>query len=93
MQPDMRQSFSDHSDLPEGKTSNTPAIPGTVMSQGETQNQVNIETQATYRAGVSKLLHMMQWTRSEIMNTVREVSQFEGRALQLHVRAMYRVMK
>jgi hypothetical protein len=32
-QPVMIQSFQDEFELPEGKSSNTPAIPGTVMSE------------------------------------------------------------
>ena len=92
-QPVMIQSFKDEFELPEGNASNTPAIPGYVMSEDEIKNQVNDETQSTYRSGVGKLLHMMRWTRPEIMNAVRELSRFAGRALQSHVVAMYRVMK
>jgi hypothetical protein len=72
-QPVMIQSFKDEFDLPEGKASNTPAIPGTVMSEGELQNQVNAKTQSLYRSGIGKLLHMMRWTRPKIMNSVREL--------------------
>jgi hypothetical protein len=89
----MIQSFKDKFELPEGKSSNTPAIPGTVMSEGEVKNQVNDKIQSTYRSGVGKLLHMMRWTRPEIMDLVRELSRFAGRALQSHVIAMYPVMK
>jgi hypothetical protein len=93
-QPVMIQSFQDEFELPEGKPSNTPAIPGTLMSRGEERNQVNNdEIQSTYRSGVGKLLHMMRWTRPEIMNLVRELSRFAGRALLSHVMAMYQVMK
>jgi hypothetical protein len=72
---------------------NTPAIPGTVMSKGEVINQVDDKIQSTYRSGVRKLLHMMRWTRPELMNLVRELSRFAGRALLSHVMAMYQVMK
>jgi hypothetical protein len=89
----MIQSFQDEFELSEGKLSNTPAIPGTVMSEGEERNQVNDEIQSTYRSGVGKLLHMMRWTRPEIMNSVRELSRVAGRALLSHVMAMYQVMK
>ena len=92
-QPVMIQSFTDEFELPEGKASNTPAIPGTVMSEGEVQNQVNDELQSKYRSGVGKLLHMMRWTRPDILNSVRELSRFSGRALESHLNAMYRVMK
>jgi hypothetical protein len=36
---------------------------------------------------------MMRWTRPEIMNSVRELSRFAGRALLSHLMAMYQVMK
>jgi hypothetical protein len=48
-QPVMIQSFKDEFELPEGKASNTPAIPGTVMSEGEIKNQVNVKAQSLYR--------------------------------------------
>ena len=78
-QPVMIQSFQDEFELPEGKSSNTPAIPGTVMSEGEVINQVDDKMQSTYRSGIGKLLHMMRWTRPEIMNSVRELSRFVGK--------------
>jgi hypothetical protein len=76
----MVQSFEDKFDSPEGKASNTHSSNpcGTLMSEREVNNQVGIETQATYRSGVGKLLHMMQWTRQEIMNAVRELPPFAG---------------
>jgi hypothetical protein len=91
--PVMIQSFQDEFELPEGKSSNTSAIPVTVMSEGEVRHQVDDKIQSTYRSGVGKLLHMMRWTRPEIMDSVRELSRFAGRALLSHVMAMYRVMK
>jgi hypothetical protein len=84
-QPVMIQSFKGGLELPEGKSSNTPAIPGSVVSEGKIKNQVDDKTWSTYPSGVRKLLHMMRWTRPEIMNAVRELSRFTGRALQLHV--------
>jgi hypothetical protein len=92
-QPVMIQSFNDEFDLPEGKSSNTPAIPGTVMSEGKVINQVEGQVQSTYRTGVGKLLHMMRWSRPETMNSVRELSRFADRALVSHMMAMYQVMK
>jgi hypothetical protein len=63
------------------------------MSEGEVKNQVSIKTQALHRSGASKLLHMMQWTRPEIMNRVRKLYPFARKALQLHIMAMYQVTK
>jgi hypothetical protein len=91
-QPVMIQSFVDEFELPSGVTHNTPAIPGTVLAAGEVEDQINAKQQSVYRSGVGKLLHMMRWTRPEIMNAVRELSRFGGRARQSHLAAMYRVM-
>lgn len=95
LQPVVIQSFQDGFDLPEGKASNTPAIPGIVMSEGEVKNQVNIKTQAAYQSGVSKLLHVMQWRRPGITNMVRELSRFAGRGFPpiAWYNPVYRVMK
>jgi hypothetical protein len=91
--PVVIQTFQDKFKLPEGKSLNTPVIPGNVMSKGELKNQVgNLST--IYQSEVRKLLYMMRWTRPEmIMNPVRELSRFTRRALQSHVMAMYWVMK
>jgi hypothetical protein len=48
--------------------------------------------QQAYRKGVGKLLHVTRWTRSDIMNYVRELSRFAGGALMAHMKAMYRCM-
>jgi hypothetical protein len=48
-QPVVIQTFQDKFELPEGRALNTPAIPGTVMSEGKIKDQVNDndETQST----------------------------------------------
>ena len=76
-QPVLIQSFDDEFDLPTGATPNTPAIPATVLRAGKVENQVDAERQSVFRSRVGKLLHMMRWTRPEIMNDVRELSGFE----------------
>jgi hypothetical protein len=62
-----------------------------VLSKG---NKIESEAvplaQQAYRKGVGKLLHVTRWTRSDIMNLVRELSRFAGGALMAHMKAMYR---
>ena len=36
--------------------------------------------QTKYRSGVGKLLHMMKWSRPEIMNSICELSRFMSAA-------------
>src|SRR5687767_2152082 len=49
--------------------------------------------QKKYRSGVGKLLHMMRWTRPDIMSTVRETSKFMTKGHKGHMMAMLRVMR
>jgi Reverse transcriptase (RNA-dependent DNA polymerase) len=71
-QPVLMQSYIDEFELPEGETPRTLAMPGSVLQKGNEEDHVSNEQQSTYRSGVEKLLHMMKWTRLEILNAVRE---------------------
>ena len=88
----MLQSFQDEFDLSEIGAPRTPAAPGTMLSKTNSKGEISPEAQKIYRMGVGKLLHMMRWTRPEIMNAVREHSRYMSGALLLHLKAMYRVM-
>jgi hypothetical protein len=92
-QPVLMQSYIDEFNLPDGDVPKTPATPGEVLQRGETRDCVDSEKQSKYRSGVGKLLHMMKWTRPEILNSVRELSRFMSGATLAHMKAMYRVMK
>jgi len=91
-QPVLLQSFEDEFDLPDDMFPNTPATPGEVLHKPQPGDAVMPAMQKTYRKGVGKLLHMMRWSRPEILNSVRELSRFMMEASQAHVKAMYRAM-
>jgi hypothetical protein len=44
----------------------------------------------TYRSGVGKMLHMMKWSRHDIMNRVRELSRFMSAPTDAHLVRMQR---
>ena len=74
-QPVMLQSFWDESGITtDGHNPTTPAIPGTILIKGKDHNKLSPTSQAHYRSRVGKLLHMMQWTCPNILNSVREAS-------------------
>jgi hypothetical protein len=93
-QPVMIQSFQDEFDLPtDGPAPYTPAETGQVLSKGEKTKEMPIERQKKYRSGTGKLLHMMRWTRPEILNAVRECSKLMSGAMEVHMAAMKRIMR
>jgi hypothetical protein len=93
-QPVMIQSFVDEFDLPtDGPIPNTPAETGQVLSKGEQGMQMPIERQKKYRSGTGKLLHMMRWSRPDVLNAVRECSKFMSGAWENHMAAMQRIMR
>ena len=53
----------------------------------------DLEKQKIYKSGVGKLLHMMKWSRPEILNAVRDLSRHMQSAVPAHLDAMHRVMK
>lgn len=45
-----------------------------------------------HRSEVGKLLHLMKWTRPDVLNAVRELSRYMTEATKTHRNAMYRFM-
>jgi hypothetical protein len=89
-QPVMIQSFSDEFDLPNEKAC-IPAKQGEVMSKDD-GIPLSTNKAKTYRSGVGKMLHMMKWSRHDIMNRVRELSRFMSAPTDAHLLRMYKVM-
>ena len=71
----------------------TPANPGQVLSPSEDGDVLNPKIQTMYCSGVGKLIHLMQWSRLEIYNAVRELTMHLGKCNKFHVNAMKRTMQ
>jgi hypothetical protein len=92
-QPVQLQSFQDEFNLPKVKDKpNIPAEAGQVLPKPEEGVVLPVEEQKTYRSGVGKLLHVMRWSRPDVLNAVRELSRFMMVAAPQQMKAMYRVM-
>jgi hypothetical protein len=90
----MLQSFRDEFDLDvHGKDPRTPAEPGSVLKPPMEKTTLDKGKQKSYRSGTGKLLHMIRWTRPEILNSVRELYRAMSGASMSHLQAMKRVMK
>ena len=90
-QPVMIQSFKDEFDLP-GEVHPNPAKAGEVLVPGKSDENISKKMQKLYRKGVGKLLHMMRYSRPDILNRVRELSQFVVAATTYHFVCMLHVM-
>ena len=68
-------------------------MPGDVLRKGKSTEMLSLKEMTKYGSGVGKLLHLMKWSRPDIMNCVRELSCFIMEAIGAHIQAMNRVMK
>lgn len=92
-QPVMLQSFQDEFELKGSRQPTTPAVAGQVLNKTDKDKTLTKKEQKEYRSGVGKLLHMMRWTRPDVLNAVRELSRFMMEATTDHLEAMKRVMR
>ena len=92
MQPVLMQSFADEFNLPEGSAPTMPAEPGSVLMKARDDEAIDGAVQSMYGSGVGKLIHMMKWSRPDVLNAVRDLTRHLSKATLCHVKAMKRVM-
>ena len=91
-QPVLMQSFFDEFALLEGSAVAMPAEPGLVLMKARVDEAVDAKTQTMFRSGVGKLIHMMKWSRPDVLNAVQDLTRQMSAATMCHVKAMKRVM-
>ena len=93
-QPVMVQSFQDEFELnAHGKYPMTPSEPGKLLSKGENKVTVSKEEQKTYISGVGKMLHMIHWSRPDILNPICERLMMMSFTMEAHIISMKRIIK
>jgi hypothetical protein len=96
-QPVKIQKFVDEYgiDIISNRVPSTPAEPGSVLKKegiDDDDDLLSPEDQARYRSATAVLLHMMRWSRAEVMNAVRDCSRYMQSARKSHNKALNRVM-
>ena len=86
------QSLEDEFELP-SRDPITPAASGTTLTGKGEPVSVDEATHRDYRKGVGKLIHLGKYTKSEILNAVRELSRFGSNPNPAHYKAMLRCMR
>ena len=71
----------------------TPAEGGLILTPCTKGCELDNKNQKTYRSGVGKLLHMMRWSRPELLNPVRKLSKGMKEASMRHLDTMKRTMR
>ena len=74
------------------KDYNTPMEANKTLEKAEPEQFQGSKVQTYFRKGVGKLLHLMRWSRPEVMNPVQELSRQMTNPGN-HFKAMHRVMK
>eukprot|EP00957_Ditylum_brightwellii_P130450 9951251-Ditylum_brightwellii.AAC.1 len=90
-QPVLLQSFEYEFELPERKTK-TPDEAGSILIKTDPENKVTGKRHTYFRSGISKLLHMIRWSRPEIQNALRELTMQGGAPVEAHNKAIHRAM-
>ena len=69
-QPVLIQSMNDEFDLPPGDKPATPGEPGKVLQKySDPEFDLEKKDQKVHLSGVGKLLHVMQWSHPDILNS------------------------
>jgi len=89
-QPVLIQSLKDEFNI-ENTAASTPAEPGQILLKSAS-GLLETRAQRKYRSVLGKLLHLMRWSRPDILNAVRELSKFMMEASPSHYKAMIRCM-
>ena len=80
-QPVILQSFCDELGVEQKEYDwKTPAIPNSCLQVTTDDPPPDPIRQKWYRSAVGKLLHVMRWSRPDVLNATREVSRFLSNA-------------
>ena len=88
-QPVLIQSFKDEFQLPD-QSPTTPAVPSSQQRTGETP--LEPDQVQKYRSAVGKLIHLMKWSRPDILNATRDLSRFMMKPSYANLKAVNRLM-
>jgi hypothetical protein len=78
-------------DIISNQVPSTPVEPGSVLRKEGIDDDdylLSPEDQARYRSATAVLLHMMRWSRAEVMNAVRDCSCYMQSARKSHNKAL-----
>ncbi len=91
-QPVLMQSYNDKFELPK-KSYKTPAPAGLVLVAGNKEEALSPAMQKRYCSGTGKAMHVMQYSKPEMYNSVQDLSCHMHQATQNHYKAMLSVLK
>ena len=81
------QSLEDEFNSPEGKPPRVSAATGQILITEPGGVNLSKKDSTMYRSGTAKLMYMMQWSRPDIYNAVRELARQMARPQERHLKA------
>eukprot|EP00957_Ditylum_brightwellii_P117479 8959808-Ditylum_brightwellii.AAC.1 len=70
----MIQNVKGEFDLPKGEAPVTPGEPSQILKRGDPDDEISASGKKYYWKETGKLLHMVRWSRPDVLNSVRELS-------------------
>ena len=92
-QPVLLQSFDETFKTSKMKEYETPMEANKTLEKADTGQSLGAKSKRYFCSGVGKLLHLMRWSRPEVINPVRELTRQMSNPVEDHIKAMHRVMK
>jgi hypothetical protein len=87
-QPVLLQKLKDNCPPESNRIPRTPAAPGTELSKDESSGELSKEQAFKFRSLLATIMHMVQWSRPDILQSVRALARYMHAPREVHWRAL-----
>jgi hypothetical protein len=87
-QPLLLQKLKDNCPPENNQIPRTPAAPGTELSKDESSAELSKEQAFKFRSLLATIMHMVQWSRPDILQSVRALARYMHAPREFHWRAL-----
>ena len=90
---EMKQLFKNKFDIIDNKWS-TPAASGSVLEKArKEEDSLSAKLQTYSQSGIGKMIHIMQWSRTEISHSMRNLAKMMGKGNDNSIKVMHRCIQ
>lgn len=92
-QPVLIQKLKDEYDVPDGRAPNTPAREGQILVRGDGSGQLSAADATVFRSATAIINFLVQWSRPDCCNAVRELARQMSAPRQAHMIALHSLIR